>query len=35
MTPTASTSGSGRRPERAYERDFFESFAAEVGWRLS
>jgi hypothetical protein len=22
-------------PERAYERDFFESFAAEVGWRLS
>ncbi len=22
-------------PERAYERDFFQSFAAEVGWRLS
>jgi hypothetical protein len=22
-------------PERAYDRDFFESFAAEVGWRLS
>jgi NAD(P)-dependent dehydrogenase (short-subunit alcohol dehydrogenase family) len=21
-------------PERAYDRDFFESFAAEVGWRL-
>ena len=21
-------------PERAYELDFFESFAAEVGWRL-
>jgi len=23
-----------RSPERAYEVDFFESFAAEVGWRL-
>jgi hypothetical protein len=23
-----------REPERAYEADFFESFAAEVGWRL-
>ena len=22
-------------PERAYERDFFESVAAEIGWRLS
>jgi hypothetical protein len=21
-------------PERAYEQEFFESFAAEVGWRL-
>jgi hypothetical protein len=23
-----------RSPEQAYDRDFFESFARQVGWRL-
>jgi len=23
-----------RSPERAYDVDFFESFATEIGWRL-
>jgi len=41
MRAEACSSGSERiddlvrqSPERAYDVDFFESFAAEVGWRI-
>ena len=32
--PIASTSGCARPPDRAYDAEFYRSFATEVGWRL-
>ena len=33
-TRTGSTSACGKRPDKAYTPEFYQSFAAEVGWRV-